>query len=178
MKVILILLAILVMCCYCLNYNKESIVNENFEDDKKKISKKDDSKDKIKSMKCEFVSVDKANKSCPVDLPINTGAVIRNINGELCSRKPPTCKAISSIKDGKVKQIDVVNSSNGFNSLYPPKVIIKGGGGKGAKATAVIKNKKVEKIKINDRGSQYTHTPTIKIVNTDPTSYCKLCCSV
>ena len=35
-----------------------------------------------------------------------------------------------------------------------------------------------EKIKINDRGSKYTHTPTIKIINTDPTSYCKLCCSV
>ena len=38
--------------------------------------------------------------------------------------------------------------------------------------------RKVEKIKITDGGSQYTHTPTIKIVNTDPTSYCKLCCSV
>jgi len=173
MKIILILLAILVMCCYCLNYNKEPIVNEKFED-----SKKNTSNDKIKSMKCEFVSVGKANKSCPIDLPINTGAVIRNINGELCSKKPPTCKAVSSIKDGKVKQIDVVNSSNGFNSVYPPKVVIKGGGGKGAKATAVIKNKKVEKIKITDIGSQYTHTPTIKIVNTDPTSYCKLCCSV
>ena len=173
MKVILLLLGILVMCCYGLNYNNENTEIENFED-----NKKDNLNDKIRTMKCEFVSVDKANKSCPVDLPINTGALIRNINNELCSKRPPTCKAISSIKDGRVKQIDVVNSSNGFNSLYPPKVVIKGGGGNGAKAVAVIKNKKVEKIKLTDKGSKYTHTPTIKIINTDPTSYCKLCCSV
>ena len=172
MKVILFLLAILIMCCYGLNFENIPDNSENFEDKNNSLD------DKIKSMKCEFISVEKANQSCPTDLPINTGALIRNINGQLCSKKPPTCKAISTIKDGHVKQIDVVNSSNGFNSLYPPKVIIKGGGGKGAKAIAVVKNKKVEKIKLTDKGSQYTHTPTIKIINTDPTSYCKLCCSV
>ena len=91
MKVILLLLGILVMCCYGLNYNNENTEIENFED-----NKKDNLTDKIKTMKCEFVSVDKANKSCPVDLPINTGALIRNINNELCSKRPPTCKAISS----------------------------------------------------------------------------------
>lgn len=173
MKVILTLLAILVLVCYSFNINKVNDIEEKFED-----NKTFNPDDKIKSMKCEFISVDKVNKSCPSDLPINTGAVIRNINNELCSKKPPTCKAISSIKDGKVKQIDVVNSSNGFNSIYPPKVIIKGGGGKGAKAVAVIKNKKVEKIKITDSGKQYTHTPTIKVINTDPNTYCKLCCSI
>ena len=167
MKLILILLAILFMLCYSFNYEKKD-TTEPFEDQN----------NKIKRMKCEFISVSKVNKSCPIDLPISTGAVIRNINNELCSKRPPTCKAISSIKDGKVKQIDVVNSSNGFNSIYPPKVIIKGGGGKGAKAIAVIKRKKVEKIRITDGGSKYTHTPTIKIVNTDPSSYCKLCCSI
>ena len=89
------------MLCYSFNYQKTETF-ENFEN-------VDSGRDKIKRMKCEFVSVEKANKSCPIDLPINTGAVIRNVNNELCSKRPPTCKAVSSIKDGKVKQIDVVN---------------------------------------------------------------------
>lgn len=172
MKVILIILGILVLVCYCFNHNK-MILEEKFEDKRKLVPD-----DKLKRMKCEFISVDKANKSCPVDLPISTGAVIRNLNNELCSKRPPTCSAVSTIKNGKVMQIDVVNSSNGFNSVYPPKVIIKGGGGKGAKAVAIIKNKKVDKIKLTDNGSRYTQTPTIKIINMDPKTYCKLCCSI
>ena len=58
---------------------------------------------------------------------------------------------------------DIVLQDGGQNYTSMPKVIISGGGGTGASATAYIASGKVYKIVVDNPGSGYTSTPTITI---------------
>jgi len=135
----------------------------------------DESTDVLR-LRCEFVSVNKATGRCPAKLPNDSGAVLRNINGALCDGKVASCIAVPVVRDGKISEIAVVSSTTGFNSEISPIVQIRGGGGDGAKASAVVKNGKVSQIRVTSTGSGYTQTPTVKVKNSKSTTFCKMCC--
>jgi hypothetical protein len=63
----------------------------------------------------------------------------------------------------KFELIDIVILDQGDNYTSVPKVIISGGGGSGAKATAFIAKGKVYKIVIDDPGKNYVSTPNVYI---------------
>lgn len=60
-----------------------------------------------------------------------------------------------------VKSIDIGTPGSGYT--VAPEVLITGGGGSGAKATAFISNGSISKITVTASGSGYTTTPTVTI---------------
>jgi hypothetical protein len=60
-----------------------------------------------------------------------------------------------------IKEIVLSNPGDGY--ITPPKVIISGGNGTGAKATALIAQGKVYKIVVDDPGTGYLSTPSVFI---------------
>ena len=63
----------------------------------------------------------------------------------------------------KYQITDIVLTDSGSNYVNTPMVIISGGGGSGAKASAYLANGKVYRIAIDDPGKGYTSVPTIFI---------------
>ena len=62
----------------------------------------------------------------------------------------------------KVQSIDVTEGGNSFTT--EPVVMITGGGGSGAEATAVVDSGSVIAINVTNKGSGYTTTPTVTLV--------------
>ena len=61
----------------------------------------------------------------------------------------------------KITEINVANEGTEYTNA--PVVIITGGGGSGAKATAFVKNGKVTKIRVDNEGSGYISQPTVTL---------------
>jgi len=73
--------------------------------------------------------------------------------------------------DNKGYEITGVNISNkGADYTEAPRVLITGGGGSGAKATAYITSGKVVGIRLSEHGAGYTSTPTVTLVGGNGTS--------
>jgi len=66
--------------------------------------------------------------------------------------------------------IEISVAGKGADYTEAPKVLITGGGGSGAKATAYVSNGKVTGIKLTEHGSGYTSTPTVSLVGGNGTS--------
>jgi hypothetical protein len=63
-----------------------------------------------------------------------------------------------------IMSVSVTGAGSGYDPKNPPKVSFQGGGGTGAKATAVVgKTGLITQIVITDSGSGYTSTPTVVI---------------
>ena len=81
----------------------------------------------------------------------------------------------------KYQVTDIVLTDSGNSYVNTPMVIISGGGGSGAKASAYLANGKVYRISIDDPGNGYTSVPTIFIsgdngnsASTRATAYAKI----
>lgn len=74
---------------------------------------------------------------------------------------------IDSLNNGPLSKIQVVNGGFGYSTS--PEVIISGGGGSGATASAVIYNEQINRIDITNSGQGYTKPPEIIISGGDGT---------
>ena len=73
--------------------------------------------------------------------------------------------AVAQITEGKVTGITVTNSGSGYTQAAGlPTIIITGGNGAGATATAVVRGP-LKDITITAAGSQYTYEPVIKLIS-------------
>ena len=66
---------------------------------------------------------------------------------------------------GGVTSIDVTSSGSGYQTDYPPTVVISGGGGSGAAATAAVDSSGDITITVTAAGSGYTTPPTLQIAS-------------
>lgn len=64
-----------------------------------------------------------------------------------------------------ITSITVTNPGSGYNSASPPAIVISGGGGSGAIATATVVNGVINSINVTDGGTGYTSTPTITVAS-------------
>lgn len=74
---------------------------------------------------------------------------------------PHKAKAVSELVNGFVVGAKVVDPGCGYTN--PPAVLIRGGGGQGAMARAIITDGVVTGIQVTDAGCCYTNTPRILI---------------
>jgi len=67
-------------------------------------------------------------------------------------------KAMAIVKDGKIERIDLLEAGNNYKTI--PRVVIKGGNGKGATAEAEINEEtgKIVRINVTDPGRGYDYT--------------------
>ena len=85
-------------------------------------------------------------------------------NDELIGADGITTYPDKNWKDNIGYKITAINIANGGTSYTnPPAVVITGGGGTGATATAYIKNGKVYRINVTNSGSGYISSPTITL---------------
>ena len=152
---------------------------------KAKISKKKNKKikktSKIKESElksCLFVSsINNEPIICPKNYSLYTGAKVGSTDDSLVcnSDKPKTiqCKATSKVKKGKIENIMITEP--GMNYFDIPKVKITGLG-KGARAIARIKDRKVNQITIVNKGIGYKNNTKILIEKPQLTVFCNLCC--
>jgi hypothetical protein len=68
----------------------------------------------------------------------------------------------------ELSDIDVYYSGSGY--FAPPDIIISGGGGTGAKASAIVANGKIIDVVVTDPGSGYITTPTVTVDQYTPDS--------
>ena len=69
--------------------------------------------------------------------------------------------AVASLADHGVSGFTVLAGGSGYRTV--PTVELTGGGGTGAKGTAVLKGSRVAAIVVTDSGSGYTEAPAVKI---------------
>ena len=72
-------------------------------------------------------------------------------------------QAISEVKNGEVSRLNMTDLGYGYEN--PPVIFLIGGGGSGAKATALVENGVVVDIRIIESGSGYTSPPTVAIAS-------------
>lgn len=63
-----------------------------------------------------------------------------------------------------ITSITVTGSPSGFDDANPPSIVISGGSGTGATATAVVSGGKVTSIIVTNGGTGYTGNPTVAVV--------------
>ncbi len=80
-------------------------------------------------------------------------------------------KAVAEISGGQITAINVTIAGYGYNDQIPPMVMITGGDGSGALATAVVKNGVVTGVTINNPGSGFTKVPQITIAPSPELSF-------
>ena len=74
---------------------------------------------------------------------------------------PPQAAALARIDHGFVVEVDISNP--GFGYTTPPNVVLMGGGGSGATASAVVSNGVVTAILIDNPGKGYVSAPIVQI---------------
>lgn len=79
--------------------------------------------------------------------------------------------ATAEVSDSQLTSITVENGGYGYNDLLPPSVIVTGGEGAGAFATAVVKNGVVTAVQLDSPGGGYTSTPRVTIDPSQATSF-------
>jgi len=131
---------------------------------------------------CKFMSSFSESYNCPENYSSHLGAVFgaKASSGISCNGKQvkaERAKAYCIVRDGGVEKIKLTSNGNNYHNI--PKIVIRGGNGKGAKARAVLDNDtSIKSIKILHKGSGYTQTPKIIISKPDGHVYCHLCCSL
>lgn len=76
---------------------------------------------------------------------------------------PHRAAASAIVTNGFVVGVTITDPGYGYTSTNVPVVLILGGGGNGAGATAVVSNGVVVNIRVTDAGIGYTTTPTVYI---------------
>uniref|UniRef100_A0A6C0IX92 Uncharacterized protein n=1 Tax=viral metagenome TaxID=1070528 RepID=A0A6C0IX92_9ZZZZ len=153
---------------------------------KSKVNKSTTNKHKVRETKvkkselnsCMFVSsINNEAVVCPKNYSLYTGAKIGSTDGNLeCnSEKPKTIKSKAKVKvkKGKIEIITITNPGMNYYDIPGIKIL---GEGKGAKAIARIKDKKVNEIIIANKGSGYTKDTQVIIEKPKITMFCNLCC--
>jgi len=85
--------------------------------------------------------------------------------------------AVAIIRNNSIHDIHITDQGHGYNPSSPPKVIIEGGKGTGAKAEAIVDdNLFLKVINVKNPGYNYLDTPTISIESPYINSSCHLCC--
>ena len=114
---------------------------------------------------------------CPKNYSLYTGAKVGSRNGSLAcnSDKPKSikCKAIVKVKKGKIENITITEPGMNYFDIPGVKII---GSGKGGKAIARIKDKKISEIILVNKGYGYTVDTKIIIEKPKITVFCNLCC--
>ena len=157
--------------------------NNGYPDKKpKKDLPKGDKLAETNKTKCRFMPSYSESYTCPEKHSSHLGAVFgaKAHSGISCNGKKftaETAKAYSVIREGKLIKIKLIASGNHYHK--PPKVKIMGGGGRGAKARAILADdNSIKTIKITSQGEGYTSSPKIIISNPDGFVYCHLCCNM
>jgi hypothetical protein len=126
--------------------------------------------------KCKFFN----NRTCTSEYPIFTGASLGIENSNMICDTDNDDKfreavVVSDIKNNRIIKVHVVDSGYGY--FQKPDIVIEGGGGKDAELDVIInkKNGGINRIIINNPGSGYTNTPSIKLIPVGG-SKCYLCC--
>jgi len=68
---------------------------------------------------------------------------------------------ITRTESGSIVKVNITNQGTGYTTI--PDVIVTGGGGKGAKLSAIVTNNKVTGVNIIDAGTGYNSAPTLTI---------------
>ena len=68
---------------------------------------------------------------------------------------------ITRTESGSIVKVNITNQGTGYTTI--PDVIVTGGGGKGAKLSAIVSNNKVTGVNIIDAGTGYNSAPTLTI---------------
>jgi Divergent InlB B-repeat domain len=77
-----------------------------------------------------------------------------------------TATALPTVVNGFVVAVTVTDGGDGYTTA--PQVMITGGGGTGAAATAIVLEGKVDRVIVVNAGSGYTETPTVLIAPPGP----------
>ena len=153
-----------------INYKHKSKFNK---------TKKIVDKTRINQDLCKFVPSYTKDLKCPIDYPVRTGANFSVNTGIISCNNTPiynhTGSAIAIIENGKIKDI-IISSTGNYYKKKKIKLLIKGGGGSGAVVYSTIKNKKLDKIIIKNKGIGYTSTPNVIIPKPNIVETCNLCC--
>jgi hypothetical protein len=85
--------------------------------------------------------------------------------------------AVALLRNNSIHDIHITDQGHGYNPSSPPKVIIEGGKGTGAKAEAIVDdNGFLKVINVKNPGYNYVDTPIITIESPYINSSCHLCC--
>lgn len=85
--------------------------------------------------------------------------------------------AVAIIRNNSIHDIHITDQGHGYNPSSPPKIIIEGGKGTGAKAEAIVDdNGFLKVINVKNPGYNYVDTPIITIDSPFINSSCHLCC--
>lgn len=123
---------------------------------------------------CSYdISVSVDNETCPT---VNINGYVQPVCVDINSTDKrtafaydftpnPTCKRYNvTCTSAGISTITVLNGGSGYDPGTPPSVIVSGGGGTGAIATAVVDGSGVvTEINVTSPGSGYTSAPTITI---------------
>lgn len=79
--------------------------------------------------------------------------------------------AVAQVSDGKVTGITVTNGGYAYTDALPPMIMVSGGGGHGALASAVVANGFVIGVTLIDPGSGYASPPDVSIAPSDSVAF-------
>lgn len=127
-----------------------------------------------KNMNCKFLSSSK----CHPDYPNFSGASI-TFDGDMKMKCDSTDdqeapKAVCTIKNGRITGVYIIKEGSGIS--VEPSIEAVGGGGRGAKLKAVLRDGKLKDVRILNSGEGYHETPMINIGDPNLSSGCYLCC--
>jgi len=94
-------------------------------------------------------------------LAVINGIQLLQVVGSPCL--PHRAAGVATVAYGFVVHIEVTDGGCGYTE--PPLVVIKGGGGSGAAARAIVQDGVVTSIEVTDPGREYTSTPAVLIAS-------------